>query len=110
MKKLVLFIAIILGLRSVCIAQRYNLGFGWRAGVTNYLGDIGGGDLSRNFVYNMELKDTRWATGPTVSYRLHPILGLQGGILYARLRGEDNESEKRTRKGRNLNFRNDFLN
>lgn len=109
MKKLVLFIAIVLAFSTAGISQRYNLGFGWRGGVTNYLGDIGGGDLSRNFVYNMELKDTRWATGPTVSYRIHPLWGLQGSILYGRLRGEDNESENRARRGRNLNFRNDIF-
>ncbi|MBK6524672.1 MAG: hypothetical protein IPG07_03405 [Crocinitomicaceae bacterium] len=46
MKKLVLFIAIILAFSTAGLSQRYNLGFGWRGGVTNYLGDIGGGDLS----------------------------------------------------------------
>lgn len=109
MKKLVLFCALTLALSYTGLAQRYNLGFGWRAGATNYLGDIGGGDLSRNFVYNMELKDTRWATGPTVNYRFHPMYAFQGSLLYGRLRGEDNESENRARRGRNLNFRNDIF-
>lgn len=108
MKKLILIL--ILGCAvQFASAQRYNLGFGWRAGVTNYLGDIGGGGISRNFVYNLEMKDTRWATGPTVNWRFHPMFALQGGITYARLRGEDNEAEWRARKGRNLNFRNDIF-
>ena len=39
MKKLLLLLLI--GIASqFTFAQRYNLGFGWRAGVTNYLGDI----------------------------------------------------------------------
>lgn len=109
MKNLLLVCLVFLAVSSPVIAQRYNLGFGWRAGATNYLGDIGGGDLSRNFVYNMELKDTRWATGPTVNYRFHPLFAVQGGLIYGRLRGEDNESENRARRGRNLNFRNDIF-
>ncbi|MBI3133438.1 MAG: hypothetical protein HYZ14_02075 [Bacteroidetes bacterium] len=108
MKRLILFLILAVALQTG-IAQRYNLGFGWRGGVTNYLGDIGGGGVSRNFVYNMELKDTRWATGPFINWRFHPLYALQGGITYGRLRGEDNESEWRTRKGRNLNFRNDIF-
>lgn len=107
--RLILVLGVIL-LTSVSVfSQRYNLGFGWRAGATNYLGDIGGGDLARNFVYNMELKDTRWATGPMINWRFHPLFALQGNITYARLRGEDNESENRARRGRNLNFRNDIF-
>src|SRR5688572_1931784 len=108
MKRLVLILILTLSLQ-IGSAQRYNLGFGWRGGVTNYLGDIGGGGVSRNFVYNMELKDTRWATGPFINWRFHPLYALQGGITYGRLRGEDNESEWRARKGRNLNFRNDIF-
>src|SRR5688572_11758026 len=107
MKRLILMLVLAFAIQSG-IAQRYNLGFGWRGGVTNYLGDIGGGDVSRNFVYNMELKDTRWATGPFINWRFHPLYALQGGITYGRLRGEDNEAESRTRRGRNLNFRNDI--
>lgn len=108
MKKLLVILLVLLA-TGLVNAQRYNLGFGWRAGATNYLGDIGGGDLSRNFVYNMELKDTRWATGPFINWRFHPLYALQGGITYARIRGEDNEAESRTRRGRNLNFRNDIF-
>ena len=108
MKKLTLLL--IFGVfTQLAEAQRYNLGFGWRAGVTNFLGDIGGGDLARNFVYNLELKDTRWATGPFVTYRFHPLFAVQGSITYARIRGEDRESENRARQGRNLSFRNDIF-
>lgn len=108
MKKLILLLVLALS-TQFAEAQRYNLGFGWRMGVSNFLGDIGGGDLSRNFVYNMELKDTRFATGPFVTYRFHPLFAIQGGITYARLRGEDNESENYARRGRNLSFFNDIF-
>ncbi|UKN01576.1 DUF6089 family protein [Paracrocinitomix mangrovi] len=106
-KLLILFIA--LGLSTVASAQRYNLGFGMRAGVTNFLGDIGGGDEARNFVYNMELADTRWAVGPFINYRFHPLFAINGSITYARLQGMDSNSENRARRGRNLNFTNDIF-
>lgn len=90
-------------------AQRYNLGFGMRAGVTNFLGDIGSGDEARGFLFNMEIADTRWAVGPFMRWRFHPLFALQGGVTYARLQGMDVNSENRARRGRNLNFRNDIF-
>ncbi|MBD3638400.1 MAG: hypothetical protein HUJ25_13695 [Crocinitomicaceae bacterium] len=90
-------------------AQRYNLGFGLRAGATNFLGDIGSGDEARGFVFNMELADTRWAVGPFIRYRFHPLFAISGGVTYARLQGMDVNSENRARRGRNLNFINDIF-
>lgn len=87
--------------------QRYNLGFGVRAGATNFLGDIGNGDLARGFVFNMNMADTRWAVGPFIRWRFHPLFALQGSFNYFRLQGEDIDSDNRARRGRNLNFRND---
>jgi hypothetical protein len=108
MKKLILLFALILSVQ-MATAQRYNLGFGLRAGVTNFLGDIGSGDLSRNFVYNMELDATRFATGPFVTYRFHPMFAVQGSFTYGRLKGEDSKSINRARLGRNLSFTNDIF-
>ena len=108
MKKL-LFVLVAIVLHSSLIAQRYNLGFGVRGGVANYLGDIGGGDIARPFVFNLELKDTRWSTGAFVRYRFHPLFGYQGGFTYARVQGADADSENPARQGRNLSFKNDVL-
>ena len=90
-------------------AQIYNLGFGVKAGVTNFLGDIGGGDLARGFVMNMEMKDTRWATGIFTRYRFHPLFAGQVNLGYARIQGRDSNSENYARQARNLNFRNDIF-
>lgn len=89
--------------------RRYNLDYGIRAGVANYLGDIGSGDLARGFVYNLELKDTRWSTGGFVRYRFHPLFAYQGAITYARIQGADSESINYARLGRNLSFKNDLI-
>jgi len=89
--------------------RRYNLDYGIRAGVANYLGDIGSGDLARGFVYNLELKDTRWSAGGFVRYRFHPLFAYQGAITYARIQGADSESINYARLGRNLSFKNDLI-
>jgi hypothetical protein len=108
MKKL-FFVFVIILLQFSALGQRYNLGFGVRAGVANYLGDIGGGDLARPFVFNLELKDTRWGTGAFVRYRFSPLFAHQFGFNYARVQGKDSESENRARLARNLSFKNDIL-
>ncbi|MEO9530989.1 MAG: DUF6089 family protein [Crocinitomicaceae bacterium] len=108
MKRLLTLITLTV-LASGANAQQYNLGFGLRGGVANFLGDIGGGDAARGFVFNMELKDTRWSAGGFVRYRFHPLFAVQGGLTYARIQGYDYNSENRARRGRNLNFSNDMF-
>lgn len=90
-------------------AQRYNLGFGLRAGVANFLGDIGNGEEARNFVYNMNLADTRWSVGGMIRYRFHPLFAIRGDLTYARIQGKDSDAEWDARRGRNLNFTNDMF-
>jgi hypothetical protein len=108
MKKFValLFVAL---LAFSADAQRYNLGFGGRLGAANFLGDIGSGGISRNFVYNMNLADTRWSAGAFVRYRFHPLFAIRGDLTYARIQGKDADSDWGPRRGRNLNFTNDMF-
>ncbi len=90
-------------------AQQYNLGFGLRAGASNFLGDIGSGDLARGFVYNMELRDTRWAVGGFSRYRFHPLFAVQASFDWVRIQGMDANSDNRARLARNLSFKNNLL-
>lgn len=106
-KTLILFCLLVAA--SFSNAQQYNLGFGVRAGVSGFLGDIGSGDLARDFVYNMELRDTRWAFGGFSRYRFHPLFAVQLGFDWVRIQGEDADSDNRARLGRNLEFRNNIL-
>lgn len=107
MKKVLLILC--LAVAPILTAQQYNLGFGVRAGASGFLGDIGSGDLARGFVYNMELNDTRWATGLFGRYRFHPLLAVQGSFDYVRVQGLDANSDNRARLGRNLSFKNDLF-
>lgn len=108
MKKLLTVLAV-LTIGTFAYGQQYNLGFGVRAGASNFLGDIGSGDAARGFVFNMELKDTRWDGGAFVRWRFHPMYALQGSFNYLRIQGMDANSENRARRGRNLDFRNDLF-
>jgi len=108
MRKLLLLLCLI-SMAPLANAQRYNLGFGARAGAANFLGDIGSGDLARDFVYNMELRDTRWSFGAFSRYRFHPLFAVQVSFDYNRIQGMDANSDNRARLGRNLSFKNDLL-
>ncbi len=108
MKK-IFFVFLVITLHYSGLSQKYNLGFGVRAGVANYLGDIGGGDLARPFILNLELKDTRWGFGAFVRYRFNPYFAHQFGFNVARVQGADSESDNRGRQARNLSFKNDIL-
>lgn len=109
MKKLLFILSVLFFMSNSFGQRRYNLDYGIRAGVANYLGDIGSGDLARGFVYNLELKDTRWSAGGFVRYRFHPLFAYQGAITYARIQGADSESINYARLGRNLSFKNDLI-
>lgn len=108
MKKIVLILCLLVS-ATFTNAQQYNLGFGLRAGASNFLGDIGSGDLARGFVYNMELRDTRWAVGGFTRYRFHPVFAVQASFDWVRIQGTDANSDSGPRRGRNLQFKNDLL-
>lgn len=109
MKKTVLLFCLLVSV-LMTNAQQYNMGFGVRAGASNFLGDIGSGDLARGFVYNMELRDTRWAVGAFTRYRFHPLFAVQASFDWVRIVGKDSNSDNRARLGRNLSFKNNLLN
>ncbi|MDA7803408.1 DUF6089 family protein [Crocinitomix sp.] len=108
MKKIVLILCLLVS-ATFTNAQQYNLGFGLRAGASNFLGDIGSRDLARGFVYNMELRDTRWAVGAFTRYRFHPLFAVQASFDWVRIQGTDANSDSGPRRGRNLQFKNDLL-
>ena len=108
MKKLCL-VLFTLGLSVMTIGQ-YNLDYGIKAGAANYLGEIGGDEKSRrDFIWDMRLNQTRYATGAFVRYKYSPLLSINAGLTYLRIKGDDSESTNLGRRSRNLNFRNDIF-
>lgn len=89
---------------------QYVWDFGAHLGAANYLGEMGGKELTRrDFVWDMKLSQTRWTVGGFARRKLNRLFSINTGILYLRLEGADDLSTNRPRVGRNLNFRNDMF-
>ncbi|CAN5123758.1 hypothetical protein BH09BAC5_BH09BAC5_24680 [soil metagenome] len=83
---------------------------GINAGVSNYLGDIGGNELTRrDFVADMKLQKTNINLGGFVRYKISHLFSVQGNLSWLRIAGDDKLSSNPARNARNLNFRNDLL-
>ncbi len=89
---------------------QYRWDYGGQAGVSNYLGDIGGKNQTRrDFVADMKLGQTRWDPAFFVRYKFNPKLALRGQFSYLRIQGADSLSTNPERRARNLSFRNDIF-
>lgn len=91
------------------ISAQYKMDYGFKVGLSNYLGEMGGDEQTRrDFLFDMKLSETRWVLGGFARYRINNIFAVNVGATYARIQGNDALSTNRGRRGRNLNFRNDF--
>jgi hypothetical protein len=107
MRKIIVLYFLLLSLSS---SAQYAYDFGVHAGVSNYLGEIGGKEGSRrNFVSDIKLAKTQFAVGGFARYRVLPIISAKVGLNWLRIEGNDNLSTNRGRVGRNLSFRNDLV-
>ena len=101
-----------IGLNSV--NAQYNLDYGGIAGVSNYLGEIGGtkkpgkGTPRKNFIADMRLDQTKFAVGGWVRYKVHPLVSAKANLTFIRIGAVDSTSDYVNRRGRNLSFRNDI--
>ena len=104
-----LFLIILISTLSITVKAQWLWDYGVNVGVSNYLGDIGGGAGTRkNFVADMKLAKTRWDFGGFVRYKWRPKLSLKLALNQMRLEGDDKLSANPARKARNFNFRNDI--
>ncbi len=109
-KTKLILLAAIMGLGSLVGSAQYNLDFGIRLGGTNYLGDIGGKELTRrDFIWDMKLNQTSWVFGGFARYKFTSALAGSFAVSYGRIQGDDQESTNIGRNTRNLRFRNDIL-
>ncbi|MGZ4038868.1 MAG: DUF6089 family protein, partial [Bacteroidia bacterium] len=108
MKKLILSIFFVFTISSAFSQWLWDYGFA--AGVSNYLGDIGGLEKPRrDFVADLRLAKTRWNFGGFVRYKWRPKISLKLALDYLRIEGDDKLSTNPGRMYRNLNFRNDMF-
>lgn len=88
----------------------YKFEVGGNLGVSNYLGDIGGKEkTAQPFVWDMKLRETRWALGGFARYKISNYFSARVDLMYGRIQGADSLSSNPGRVGRNLSFRNDML-
>jgi Domain of unknown function (DUF6089) len=107
MKKILFFI---LCLFTLAGSAQYRWDFGMKFGAANYLGDIGGKELTRrDFVVDMHLRQTRFAVDFFARYKKSKRLafGFNGG--YYRIQDADRFSTNPARRARNMNFRDDII-
>lgn len=109
MKKALLSISF-LTLLHVAGFSQFKWEFGGSIGASNYLGEIGGKELTRrDFVADLKFSETHFAITGFVRYKVHPNISLKGEFTYGRLSGDDKLTTNLGRNSRNLNFRNDIF-
>lgn len=90
--------------------SQFKWDFGGSLGVSNYLGEMGGKEKPRrDFVYDMNLSQTRLSAGGFARYKLTPVISLKGSLNYIRIQGNDKLSPNPERFSRNLSFRNNMF-
>jgi hypothetical protein len=96
---------------SVSATAQYNWEFGLDLGGANYLGDIGGKELSgRDYTFlDMHLSQTNIAFGAYGRYKFNKRLAVHANLTYFKIEDFDSESTNPARVARNLNFRNRML-
>src|SRR5690554_780510 len=103
-----IFIIIFIGL-STSLSAQYRWDFGVGVGASNYLGEIGGQELTRrDFIFDMKLNRTQYVVGGFVRYKISPQLSANVGFNYGKIKANDYNSENPARVARNLSFQNNI--
>jgi hypothetical protein len=92
---------------SLSTFAQYQWDYGLKVGGANYLGDIGGKELTRrDFVWDMHLKTTNLAVGAYGRYKFSKRLSVAGNLDYIVIKDRDELTTNPPRRARNMNFRN----
>lgn len=105
MNRILLVATLILSVISA--DAQYKWDFGVKAGGSNYLGDIGGQELTRrDFIWDMRLDDTRMNYSVFARRKMNKRWALAANADYISVWGIDANSSNPARRARNSNFRN----
>ena len=109
--KILYFLFVFLFFFKLTNAQKnYNLEYGFATGVSNYLGDIGGGlNEAKPTFFDLKLIKSKPNLTLFAKYKFTPNFSVKGAINYLRIAGDDNLTTNPGRKYRNLSFRNDIF-
>ncbi len=105
-----LLLIVFAAISSLTATSQYNWDFGVMIGGANYLGDIGGQELTRrDFVWDMHLNKTNVAFGGYGRYKFSKRFAVTANFTYLQIGTADWVSTNPARVARNLNFRNRML-
>lgn len=89
---------------------QYLWDFGGGVGAANYLGEMGGQELTRrDFVVDMKLSQTRSTEYVFARYRFNQYFAAKATLAHLTIKGADSLSTNPGRVGRNLSFRNNMF-
>lgn len=90
--------------------KRYRRQFVAGAGVTNFLGELGGSNqVGRDFIYDLDFVSTRPSLMVGYRYQVNTFFFARSNIQWGILKGDDQNTEEISRRGRNLSFRSGFF-
>ena len=105
MKKIIILIAFLSC--GLYVFSQYQWEVGLNLGGSGYLGDIGGGELTRRTsILDIHIKETNPSIGLYTRYKINKKFAIQGAFNYIKLEDYDYLSTNPARRARNLNFRN----
>ncbi len=88
----------------------YKSDIGFKVGVANYLGEIGGKEkIRRDFVWDMKIPQTRSSASVFGRYKFNDYVAANLAFNYNRIKGDDNLSTNPGRVNRNLRFVNNIF-
>lgn len=108
LKPRLILLCMLLGMSSSLLAQ-YRWDFGVNLGASNYLGEVGGQEETRqDFIFDLKWNRTQYVVGGFARYKISPKMAVNVGINHGRIRANDSNSKNPGRVGRNLSFKNDI--
>lgn len=111
MKKysIILLFLFIPTLLSAQLWKRYRKQVYGGVGVTNFLGDLGGGnDIGAHDFTDLDIAATRITVNGGVKYQLTQYLSARGSLTWGILKGDDKNTKEPFRQLRDLSFRSHF--
>ncbi len=113
MKKIFTFLVLLLIIIPVLVnaqrwkRQRYEFSIG--AGVTNFLGELGGANqIGTHYFRDLEFSQTRLAAALGLRYKLSNYFAVNTHLTYGRVSGDDKLTTEKFRHTRNINFFSDI--
>lgn len=102
----ILLLIFIPSLASAQLWKRYRKQVFGGVGVTNFLGDLGGGnDIGVNDFTDLDIAATRMTVTAGFKYQLTKNFSARANLTYGLLRGDDKFTKEQFRRARDLHFR-----